>query len=56
VASPSQLYGAKDGRLVRFIIIIFLRLLVCNNDIYDIRDIYLYTLYHYMCCSSLAHI
>jgi hypothetical protein len=57
VVSSSQLYGAKDGRLVRFIIIIyFLRLLLCNNDSYDICDIYLYTLCHYMCCSSLAHI
>jgi hypothetical protein len=57
VASPSQLYDAKDGRLVRFIIIIyFVRLPLCNNDIYDNCDIYLYTLCHYMCCSCLAHL
>jgi hypothetical protein len=24
--------------------------------IYDIYDIYLYALFYYMCCSSLAHI
>jgi hypothetical protein len=40
VASPSQLYTAKDGCLVRFIIIIyFVRLPLCNNDT---CDIYLY--------------
>jgi hypothetical protein len=34
VASPSQLYGATDGDLVRFIFILyFVRLLLCNNDI-----------------------
>jgi hypothetical protein len=51
VASRSQFYDTKDELLVRFIFIIyFVRLPLCNNDIYDICDIYLYTLCYYMCC------
>jgi hypothetical protein len=43
-----------NNYLVRFIVIIYFckTLPLCNNDC----DIYLYTLGHYMCCSSLAHI
>jgi hypothetical protein len=36
--------------------IIFVRLSLCNKYIYDIYNIYLYTLCYYMCYSSLAHI
>jgi hypothetical protein len=44
----------RNNYLVRFIIIIYFykTLPLCNNDC----DIYLYTLGHYMCSSSLAHI
>jgi hypothetical protein len=39
-----------------YFIIYFVRLPLCNKYIYDIYDIYLYALYYYVCCSSLAHI
>jgi hypothetical protein len=57
VASPSQLCGAREKYLVRFIFIIyFVRLPLCIKYIYDNYDIYLYAFCYYMCCSSLAHI
>jgi hypothetical protein len=53
VASPSQL-NVQGIILVSFIVIIYYckTLPLCNN----VCDIYLYTLGHYTCCSSLAHI
>jgi hypothetical protein len=51
---PINLMAPRNNYLVRFIVIIYFCKTppLCNNDC----DIYLYTLGHYMCCSSLAHI
>jgi hypothetical protein len=54
VESPSQLDGAKEIILVRFIHYhLFCKTFsLCNK----VCDIYLYTLSHCMCWFSLAHI